>query len=277
MTNPMPTPGTSSSSRTGGASPHVSPLPGQAPTGSDYGREDHNNNNNNGFEPTVSLADPVPLIRSLRSPCTSEGDQPSSRTGLGRVRFTDEMANKLAAHWGEGDDGYFACPIPGHDDRARMDSEGDEWWLGCCRNRRRSLGDVRASIGYGRDSGQTDPRYNIELATWWRRLAWELDGFAPVDVQLPELPPQAPVTVSRLREGFGLLVGLRWADYEPRPVAFSVRFAAAWCGDLTGPGLTHRQSAEGIRVLREHGVILGSGRSGRTPLYLPGALAEVSC
>lgn len=123
------------------------------------------------------------------------------------------------------------------------------------------MGEVRAAIAYRIDGW----RSNIELATWTRRLAYEIGAFAPYPVTLPKLPFNASPAAQQARAGFELLVGLRWADGEHRPVAWAVRFAAAWCG------LSHRDAQVATRALRGAGVVVESGRIGRVRLYLPGA------
>jgi hypothetical protein len=133
----------------------------------------------------------------------------------------------------------------------------------CCRSRWRSLGEVRAAEAYDEDR----MRSNIELATWTRRLAHELGGFAPADVALPAVPENSPAHLRSARDGFRLLVALRWADGPHRPVAWSVRFASAWCD------LTFRQAREANYGLQERGVIRPAGRIGRARLFLPGRAA----
>lgn len=164
--------------------------------------------------------------------------------------------------WFGGEPGHLACPLPGHSGRAEIDvspDEGGDLRLLCCRGRSRSLGEVRAAMAYGADRLRT----NIEIATWTRRLAYEAGLFAPLPVQVPALD-DADEILERARAGFELLVGLRWADGARRPVAWSVRFSAAWCG------LTFREAHAAITGLREAGVIVETGRVGRCRLYLPG-------
>jgi hypothetical protein len=95
--------------------------------------------------------------------------------------------------------------------------------LRCCRGRLRSLAEAWASRAYGEDKFLS----NIELAIWWRRLAHDLGALQPVEVEIRALPADTPPALHRVRNGFVLLVGLRRVDHPPRPVAFSVRFAAA--------------------------------------------------
>jgi hypothetical protein len=162
------------------------------------------------------------------------------------------------------------CPLPGHTGTARLasgipeDPTGDVRLL-CCRKRWRSLGEVRAAIGYGFDNAR---RTNIELATWTRRLACEVGAFRPVAVPLPPLASGASPGIERAREGFGLLAGLRWADGPRRPVPFTVRFAVAWCG------LSHGAAQKALRALVSEGIIREVERRGRLSLYLPGPMPE---
>jgi len=186
-------------------------------------------------------------------------------TESGRLKWQETHVAAIERRFGADNDGQFACPVPGHSGRARIDTpdEGPEWEarLFCCTGRWRSLGEVRAAIAYGTDG----KRSNIQLATWTRLLAHEIGAFAPYRITLPELPPDAGPLAQRAREGFGLLFGLRWADGEHRPVAWSVRFAVAWCG------FGQRDAQLATRTLRETGVVIESGRIHQVRLYLPGA------
>jgi hypothetical protein len=124
----------------------------------------------------------------------------------------------------------------------------------------RSLGEAYAAVAYGRDQKRT----NIEIATWTRRLAWEAGAFERLSVPLPELGDRASDVARIAKDGFSLLVGLRWSDGPQRPVAYSVRFCAAWCG------LKHSEAWTGIAELVELCVIYVAETKGRMPLYLHG-------
>jgi hypothetical protein len=117
-----------------------------------------------------------------------------------------------------------------------------------------------AAEAYGVDT----QRKNIEIAVWNRRLAHEAGAFAARDVELPPLPTGRSEVAQRAREGFALLIGLRWADHSERPVAFSIRFCAAWCN------LSRAEAHEAIRELRVCGVIVEVDRRGKLPLFMPG-------
>jgi hypothetical protein len=101
------------------------------------------------------------------------------------------------------------------------------------------------------------------LAVWWRRLAWELVAIAPEPVDVPPLPRGTSLTTESVHLGFELLLALRRFDHPPEPVAFSVRFCAAWCM------VTKTAAAKGIRELIQYGVIRETDRKGKVRLYEP--------
>jgi hypothetical protein len=201
------------------------------------------------------LTDSGPLVSGPLGPLVS--DKP--RLGL------EQLIAPLEREWAaDPETGLFQCPLPEHTGHARLDVPLEdpqrEIRLLCCRGRWRSLGEVRAASAYGVDH----LRSNIELAVWLRRLAHEHGCFAPVAVSLPMVPAGTAEHVEQARRGFELLIGLRWADLAPRPVAYSVRFAAAWCG------LSLRAAHVARTELCELGVIVEAGRVGRIPLFAPG-------
>ena len=178
-----------------------------------------------------------------------------------RIELAEPVVRLLENRWRADSHGSFPCPIPGHHGRARLiDYEGD-LRLGCCTGRWRSLGEARAAEAYGRDVYRPS---NIEIATWTRRLAHEAGAFRPLHVLVPELAAEAPPAVHVAREGFALLVGLRWQDGPHRPVAYAVRFSAAWCG------ISHWHAQTGLASLIRLNVIREAGRVRRVRLYLPG-------
>ena len=220
----------------------------------------------------ADFASPLPNVtRGPTKPATAADPAALSAIGplvpgpLGplvtRIDLGQPVADHLKSRWGADETGTFRCPLPGHTGTARLIVQDGDLRLGCCSGHWRSLGEVRMAEAYGRVKWQPT---NIEIAIWTRRLAYEAGTFKPLDVFVPRLPDGAAAHVRWARLGIELLVGLRWADREPRPVAFSVRFCAAWCG------LDHRHSNLAIRELVLRGVIHETDRSGRTPLYLPG-------
>jgi hypothetical protein len=70
---------------------------------------------------------------------------------------------------------------------------------------------------------------NVQAAIWYLRAWYECQLITPVEVPLHEPERESP-DMRAAREGFALLVGLRWLVYPGQSVAFSRRFAAAWCG-----------------------------------------------
>jgi len=214
------------------------------------------------------IADVGPLFGPLGPLVTSgRGDQE-----FGRVAWTDEAVLQLERQLHADGDGYIRpCPLPGHTGGARLgvppeDPEGDVRLL-CCLGRWRSLGELRAAIACGHDDGgrpyAQGGHSNILLATWQRRVAFEVGAFSPVVVDLPALRPGSPDAAHSVRAGVALLFGLRWADGPRRPVAWSVRFAAAWCE------ISVRDAGVGTRIVLDQGVINEVERRGRTRLYIP--------
>lgn len=180
--------------------------------------------------------------------------------------FTDAAVERLQRRWEASDDGSFNCPIPEHAGRSTLALDEDGGYvLDCCRGRQRSLAEVRAARAYGIDR----LRSNIELAIWWRRLAHELGTFEPAPVEVPDVWAGALANVRAARDGFALLLGLRRADYPDRPVPFSARFAAAWCG------LSKDEANRAIRDLLARSVIVEVDRQGRIRLYEPGSRSKV--
>ena len=124
----------------------------------------------------------------------------------------------------------------------------------------RSLAEVRAASAYG----SVKRRSNKELAAWWRRLAFDLGALEPVEVEVPKPGPEASPQAREAADGFALLLGLRRTDHAAEPVAFSVRFCAAWCA------LSKDAAARAIRELRELDVIRVVAQHGSLALYEPG-------
>jgi hypothetical protein len=180
------------------------------------------------------------------------------------VEFTEALLWKLAIRWGSTGSGRFVCPLHGGEAEFGTNDRGEPA-LACCKGRWRSLGEVRAVLGYGYDRRPGGrPRSNKELAAWNRRLAWELGGFEPVAVSVPTPPAGSPGSVTKAAVGFALLCGLRWADWKREPVTYSMRFAVAWCG------ISHREAQAALKALEEVEAIRHVGNVGRCRLWEPG-------
>lgn len=177
-----------------------------------------------------------------------------------RIHLPEHSIERLAERWGRVSDGSLPCPVPGHSGRAHLVEDDGELRLGCCQGPARSLAEVRAAIAYRDDKRRT----NKELAVWWRRLAFELEVIAPVEVDVPAVGDSRRPELTTARDGFALLLGLRRFDYPPEPVAYAVRFCAAWCQ------LTNGVAAQALRELRDRDVIRVVQQHGRTLLYEPG-------
>ena len=167
----------------------------------------------------------------------------------------------------------FRCILPGHEESRPSASiyqdsasgvfmyrdwhrrDGLEWF---------SLAWVRAALAYGEVKQLRAP----ETARWYLRLFHEARLVTPVDVELPPLPPSARGTAEKVAAGFRLLLGLRRLVGDEDPIAFTRRFASAWCD------VGERQAGDAISELRDCGVIARvdecryGGKS--IPLYLPG-------
>ena len=132
-------------------------------------------------------------------------DGPLGPLGPGPYIDLDALVPVLERRWGaDREGGRFRCPIPGHEDHAligpALDLPAAPLMLQCCKGRSRSLGEVRAAIGYGHDVRLS----NIEIAVWLRRLAYECDQFEPVVVEVPAVAPSTTAWVAEAAEGFRL-------------------------------------------------------------------------
>jgi hypothetical protein len=82
----------------------------------------------------------------------------------------------------------------------------------------------------------------------------ERGELAPVDVRLGELPANASPAMRRVAEDIRLLIGLRLAVDEDRPLPYSTRFCAERCGLHH-----HTQASRVLRQLVDGGVIESAG------------------
>jgi len=185
------------------------------------------------------------------------------------VHWDDRAIARLEAHWGADKEGAFPCPLPGHQKHALLvGADGEPLadnapYLGCCKGRRRPLGEAYAAQCAGVDNGRLS---NKLIAIWTRRLAIDVGVLEPVPVPLPPLPGKASHEATLARLGFALLVGIRRLDCEPEPVMYSIRFCSAWCH------LTYRQARVAIEELVEHQVIAIVERRGNSCTYEPGLI-----
>jgi hypothetical protein len=168
----------------------------------------------------------------------------------------------------------FRCVLPGHQERhpsasLHRDPETGVWlyrdwhcrgpeWL--------TLAEVRGALGYGR----VNKLPSTEQARWYLRIASDAGLIKPVPVDLPELPSGAGDATAAAREGFALLLGLRWHAEPGEPAPFGREFAAAWCPDLVSEWHARKAIEELLRLgtiekVDEHRKGLRSYN-----LYLPG-------
>ena len=90
----------------------------------------------------------------------------------------------------------------------------------------------------------------------------------PVDVQLGELPADASKAMRRVAEDIRLLLGLRLAVDEDRPLPYSTRFCAERCG-LRDPAHASRVLHQLVDagVLESAGTLKPRGMPFGTKLY----------
>ena len=127
------------------------------------------------------------------------------------------------------------------------------------------LAEVRAALGYGRLRRMS----RIEELVWYRRVFYDAGVIQVRPIDLPALRPWASRDAVIVRDGFASLAALRYLDTGPQPVAFTKRFAAAWCG------LSENRAYVAICLLRRRGVIRKVGeaadeRGHRPFLYMAG-------
>jgi len=154
----------------------------------------------------------------------------------------------------------FKCILPNHTEILasaslfRMDSGyvfyrdwhcasyGEEWY---------SFPEVKASLAYGKAVKLSAP----EKAVWQLRMLVEAGQIPTAKVPKLKVPSCCTPSVTKVYEGFLLLLGCKWLHSSNQPTTFSNRFAAAWCGvaidtasKTTGELLKHKL----IKVVGQH-------------------------
>lgn len=81
---------------------------------------------------------------------------------------------------------------------------------------------------------------------------WKAGRLDPVAVRLGELPADATEDMRRVAEHLRLLLGLRLAAGEPRPLPYAVR----WAAEQLGWGRNYRRASRALLRLQEAGVIV---------------------
>jgi Bifunctional DNA primase/polymerase, N-terminal len=104
---------------------------------------------------------------------------------------------------------------------------------------------VRAALAYKRVKRLGAP----EAARWYLRLFHDAGLLAPLEIDLPNIPAKSSATLRKVREGFELLLGLRWLRDPDTATPFTRLFASAWCG------VGERLAGEAIAELLRLGVI----------------------
>jgi hypothetical protein len=189
----------------------------------------------------------------------------------------------------------FPCRLPNHSGRASFyaDPLTGTWKYGCwCRGQVQHLtvAEVCLSLACGRVTMLTSgakserngdhtqpPAGNTQAATWYLRAWYEAGLIEPLDIELPAAPPGSCEVVATVRDGFRLLVGLRWLRYPGQPVAYGRNFIPAWCGADLHPMAAYRALAEleaaGVVKWARHYPVPGK-RPGS--LWLPGETGETT-
>ncbi|NIM04098.1 MAG: hypothetical protein GTN65_00385 [Armatimonadetes bacterium] len=174
----------------------------------------------------------------------------------------------------------FCCVLPGHDERRPSAAlyRGDNGLiLYACWHGRSGTGpdwyfpaEVLASQAYGKAVKLNRP----ELAAWTLRQLVEIGFLAPAPVPYVDLPAGATQAVSKVYEGFRLLLGCKWLHTPGAPSAFSWRFASAWCD------VTYRLAGDAIKYLLGSGHLLPAGKQTRRgrelTVFLPGTVRDVT-
>jgi hypothetical protein len=86
---------------------------------------------------------------------------------------------------------------------------------------------------------------------YWLLAEYEAGRLDPVEIELGELPADATPDMRRVAEDMGLLMGLRLAVYDDRPLPYATMFAAERLGWGTNCG----RASRAIRRLCDAGVI----------------------
>jgi hypothetical protein len=143
-----------------------------------------------------------------------------------------------------------ACPLPGHTGVARLEIRAGGLRLACeCEQGSgwTSLADALEAIERG---GPVRRRMSKGMRWLWTLLlAYRAGLLEPADDHLGELPPDATSDMRAVAVDMRLLLGLRRAVGEKRPLAYSCRFAADRCG------LTKEAASRTIRALEAAGVV----------------------
>ena len=113
---------------------------------------------------------------------------------------------------------------------------------------------------------QREDQREPELLGLWRD--YEAGRLEPLDVALGELPTGASVAMRRVADDIRLLLGLRLAVDEDRPLPYSTRFCAERCGlhDQAHASRVLRQ-LEQAGVIERGGTLTPRGKPDGTKLY----------
>ncbi len=208
---------------------------------------------------------------------TPETDSVKQR--FGNIAIIERIATVLsipesavpesADGWAKG----FCCVLPGHEEKsasAKLYLNDDGVFVYVCFHPRdeymvRTLPEVYLA----QRTGEARQLRGFEGRVWALRLLAEAGVIEPIHVDLPELPRSTESAVRKVYEGIRLLFSLRWMDAPGTPVAFSWRFAAAWCGvheSSAGEAIRELLRLKIIHIAEHHPGPFGK----RMALFLPG-------
>jgi hypothetical protein len=166
----------------------------------------------------------------------------------------------------------FRCVLPGHEERhpsANLWCDERGIWIYRDHHRR----DGRSAFALvevyaARMAGRVVQPHPPSLARWKVRLLADLGAVRLDPVELPRLPASSTLSAQRLRNGFALLLAVRWWREPGTPAPYTASFAGPWCG--MPDGTVNWAKGDLIR----EGIIVKVGEtndgSRTTSLYLPG-------
>lgn len=195
------------------------------------------------------------------------GPSGHSRKRLIGLEDSEEVAKALGM--GATED---ACPLPGHSGRARIEPRNRHLQLTCqCREGRGSRGLAAAFAAI--ETGQAVKR--LGRGAWWLYtllLAHRAGLLEPQEVRLGELTT-ATADMREIADDVRLLLGLKRAAGDSRPLAYSDSFAAARCGFTGKPDTTRKRARRALdrllkaEVIKPGGSLEPSGCRAGTQLY----------
>ena len=169
---------------------------------------------------------------------------------------TPDLARARAAALGITLEGSFACVLPGHQHRARLEWSAGFWTYRCPGLEPQPFGwaDIRAAQAYGEVQTQLS---RAELNRWAQRVDHDAGLLAPVAISIP-VPEDSGALVHVLAGDLALYLGLRVAGGgfgQNEPFTYTKRFRRAYSrAQITGD-----QARDGWRKLKHLGIVEDTG------------------